>query len=432
MAVDNMPTPLVEVAFSAGASTGTLLTLDDPSRGKIGTGTLGTDSSPDPVWTDITNWVMSASLQRGSTRVDSPILTYEAGTCAIKLLNSDRRFDPSNLDGPYVDSLNGTTQVTPMRAIRIRALWNSVYYELFRGFVDEWEVAWSDPNYSECTVTATDAFKVFGNVDRPEVSLVGAGDDTGARIDRILDSINWPDGDRMVAVGDSTLQATTLGGTALSELQLAADSELGELYIDGGGRVVFRNRNALFEDTRSNLAQATFGDGGGAELPYQDLTISADDATFYNKVRVAVEGGTAQTASDSTSITLYYEKTYVRTDLILQTDADAVQLASWLLYVSKDPELRFVELVVNPRSNAATLFPHCLGREIGDRIQILRRPPGGGDPIDRDVFIRGIQHEFDPANWLTTWTLQSAERYGSFLTLDHADLGRLNSNALAY
>jgi len=52
--------------------------------------------------------------------------------------------------------------------------------------------------------------------------------------------------------------------------------------------------------------------------------------------------------------------------------------------------------------------------------------------ISKDCFIRGIQHDFTPLWWHTQWTLQSASKYGSFLTLDDATLGQLNENALAY
>lgn len=428
-----VPTLKVEVAFTTGADTGTLLQLDDPSRGKLDTGTLGSGAADEPIWTDISPYLLSGNIRRGSTRVNSPIIEYESGVASLRVLNLDRRFDPMNLDGPYVDTLNGTTRLTAMRAIRVRAEWNSVSYGLFRGFVDNWDVSWIDPSYSECLITATDGFKVFaGNDDRPAVAPVGAGELTSARINRILDDLGWPASDRLISTGDSTVQATTLEGDALGELQLVAASEVGDFYMNGDGLAVFRSRNDLFTDVRSNTAQALFGDAGGAELPYHDLGISADDTTFANKVRIAIAGGTDQIAVDATSVALFYPKMFSKTDLILQTDAAALDVANWILYVSKDPELRFDTMSIKPKGDPANLYPQVLGREFGDRIEILRRPPGGGDPIDKDVFIRGVEHTFAPEEWLTTWVLQSAERYGSFLTFDHAELGLLDQNALSF
>lgn len=429
------PTLLAEVAFRTGASTGTLLHLDDPTRGKLNVGTLGEDTAEEPVWAVVAPWFRSGSITRASSRVESPIVSYETGTCSMVLDNADRRFDPSHLGGPYV--VGGVSQVTAMRAIRIRAEWAGTVYELFQGSADDWDVQWSDPDYSETTLTGSDAFKILSGIDRPAVPAIGAGETTGARINRILDSAGWPAADRQVATGDSTVQETTLGGDVLAELQLTAASEIGELYIDGGGRLVFRNRNALLNEARSNTSQATFGDDG-AELPYTGLKVTSDDTTFYDEVRVtrrsAGEGDepVEQMVQDGAAIALFYRRTYRPGEVILETDAAVLAYAQWLLHVSKDPELRFDEIEIDPRLDPDALYPQVLGRRIGDRITIIRRPPGGGDPIERDVFIRGVAHELAQGSWKTKWTLQAATKYGSFLTLDNPTLGVLDSNALAY
>jgi hypothetical protein len=421
-----MPTLTLEVGFLAGASTGTYLTLDDAARGLLDTGTL----APDSLWTDLAAAVpvFSVQIRRGSSRVDGPVVRYEAGTLTADLDNSDRRLDPTNLSGPYVSA--GVTQVTPMRAVRVRATWAGVTYDVWRGFADGWQISYDPPLDSRVTLTATDAFKVFAAYERRAVAPVGAGEDSGARADRILDSVGWASTDRIVATGDSDLQATTLDGDALTELQLAADSELGECYVDGAGRVVFRNRHALYIDARSNTSQATFGDSG-SELPYEAVTPDYDDTSLANLIQVARSGGADQTASDTASRSLYLTHTYNRSDLALATDADAAQYATFLLHQSKDPELRFSTLTLNALDDTADLFPQILGREIGDRITIRRRPPGGGTTIERDVFIRGIQHDINDQSWRTTWTLQAASRF-SFLTLDNTVLGLLDTNALVY
>jgi hypothetical protein len=424
--VVSRPTLIVQIGFSIGASTGTWLHLDDETRGLLDTGTL----APSATWEDVTSYVRSVSMRRGSSRVEGAILRYEAGTCSITLDNRDRRFDPANLAGPYV--AGGVTQVTPMRAVRVQANWSGTVYSLWRGFVDAWQVAYTGPNAAEVTLTATDGMKVLGAYDRAAVAPVGAGERSGSRINRILTSAGWPLADRRIATGDSTVQATTLAGNALSELQLTADSELGELYIDGAGRVVFRNRLALLQQARSNTSQATFGDdAAGTELRYADVTIDYDDEQLVNLARIGIDGGTQQTAQDLTSQTTYLVHTLDRSDLLLETDADAADYAGFLIYTGKDPELRFGMLTLNPLRDPTGLFPHALARQIGDRITVRRRPPGGGDPIERDVFIRGITHDITLAGWRTSWTLQSASRF-AFLTLDHSTLGVLDSNALAY
>ncbi|MFC3986783.1 hypothetical protein [Streptosporangium jomthongense] len=380
-------------------------------------------------WTDVSAWgKRGITTRRGSSRIDSPIIRYEAGTATVVLNNTDRRFDPTNTAGPYVSG--GRSQVTPMRPIRIRATWNSTTYNVFRGFVDQWDVDWVADVYSEVTVRATDGFKVLRNKKRPAVAAVGAGETTGARITRVLNSAGWSATDRVIATGNSTVQATTLEGDALSELQAVADSEIGELYIDGAGRVVFRNRQAVLTDTRSNTVQTTFGATPGVAAPCV-ARINTDDATLYNEVRAQRTGGVEQLLGDSASQDEFLTRTFQASELQLQDDTTVGNYASWILYVSKDPEVRFDEIEIHAHADP-TLFPQVLAREIGDRIRIVRRPPGGGTAITRDVFIRGIAHVKGPATWITTWSLQSATKYGSFLVLDNPVLGQLDNNALAY
>jgi len=383
------------------------------------------------VWTDVSHWLQAPmTIRRGSSRVEGPVIRYEPGVATVRLKNGDRRFDPTNLAGPYVSG--GVSQVTAMRPIRIRALWDTFDLSLFRGFVDVWDVDWVATVHSVVTVPATDGFKVLANKRRVAVDPpVGAGETTGARINRILDSAGWPSADRVIATGDSTVQATDLSGDALSELQRVAESEIGELYIDGRGRVVFRNRLALINDFRSANVVATFGDTGPAPF---EVKLNSDDATMWNEVIAQRKGGAERTVGDTASQTANQTRTFQRNDLLLETDIDVSNWAQWVLYISKDPEVRFDQIRIHVHADPDNLALPALGRDIGDRIKIVRRNvPGGGTDISREVFIRGITHEIDQATWVTTWTLQSATKYGSFLTLDHSTLGRLNSgNAYGY
>lgn len=422
---------IVEVGFTVGASTTTLLHLDDAARGKLNTGTLGAADT----WTDITADVKSVRVTRGVSRVDGPVLRYEAGKALITLFDNSRNYDPDNLSGPYVSG--GVTQVTPMRAVRVRALHNGTYYDIWRGYADSWTYEYPAPNQTVCVLRATDGFKVLAGYDRAATGAVGASEDSGARVGRVLDSIGWPASDRVISVGDSTLQATTLPGNALAECQLAQDTELGELYMDEAGRVFFRNRQGIVEDSRSATSQATFSDPADGGLPYRDAPTSYDDDHLINSVSATRVGGALQTSTHdaSASIASNLTHTYERTDLISETDAEALNWANYIVYQNKDPEKRFERITIGRHHVSATedlLFAQMFTRRIGDRITITHRPAGGGSIISRDVFIRGVEHETVPSgDWLCTWALQSASKY-SFLTLDNATLGKLDSNALGY
>lgn len=436
-----LPQLIVEAGLvpDSPVQAGGVLRLDDVTSGLLDTATLGTAI----MWADISAWVLAFSVTRPSTRQQGPLYQFQAGTASITLDNSDGRFDPDNLGGPYVSA--GITQLSAMVPVRIRASFMSVAYSLYSGFADGWlpaQVSY-EGGYAELTLPATDAFKVLAGITLAAAASAGAGEDAGARVNRVLNAAGWyTSGDRRnVNTGSSAVQATTLGDTALSLMQAAADAEIGQLYVDGTGAVTFRARRALLSDARSATVQAVFGDlpgtvqAAGTELPYAAVTRASDDTTIANDVQATRNGGTLQEVTDAASIRKYlFPRTYNKSGLILSDDLTTLNWAQWVLYVSARGEDRFEALQVDPQADPVSLWPQVLGREVGDRIQAWQRPAGAGAPVSKDCFIAGITHSWDSASrsWLTTWTLQDASKYGSFLTLDNPALGALDANALAF
>jgi hypothetical protein len=399
---------VVEVGFTTDPTVGggAYLSWDDPVRGLWGTGLW----APDQVWTDVTPWLQTCSWQRGATRVEGPVLRYEAGTATVTLNNSDGRFHPLNLTGPYVSA--GRTQVRPMVPVRIRGTYGGLWYDLWRGFADGWDITHPSPTFSQATVSCTDAQKVFGSKSRAATLNPGSvGELSGARVHRIADSAGWPVPDRLVDAGQSTLQGTTLDGDPWSELLLVQDTEIGEVYIDGAGRLVFKDRHAILTEPLSTTSQAILGRFGlPGELPYVSLQPAYDDDDVRNVVRIARAGGVPQEARDEQSVLDLLEKTYERTDLLMQTDQEADDYASYLLAQSAFADVRFTQITINPAAQGPDLWPQVFGRDFGDRVTVRSRPPGVG-LVERDVFIRGIAGSYAGINRLTmTWTLQPAAR----------------------
>lgn len=434
-----LPGIIVEAGFATAAPVqpaGTLI-LDDPVNGKLNTGTLAGTVT----WTDISAYVLGFTITRPATRQQGPLWSYQAGTASILLDNSAGIFDPDNGSSPYAGQLNA------MVPVRVRANWGGITYYLFTGYADGWlpaPVTYS-AGYAELTLPATDGQKVLNGITLPARTALGLGETTGARISRILGSAGWYTGTEgsVISPGSSTVQATTLGDTAWNLMQVTADSEIGQLYVDGQGRVTFRGRRDMLTDPASNTVQAVFGDlpgtahPAGTELACAALSRASDDTTLGNDIQATISGGTGtlQEAQDAASIAMYlFPRTYARSDLILQDNPAALSWAQWVLYISKSGEDRFENLAVDPLADPANLWPQVLVRDVGDRIQGWARPAGVPSPVSRDCFIAGISHTFDAAasSWLTTWTLQDAAKYGSFLTLDNPVLGKLNSNALCF
>jgi hypothetical protein len=272
--------------------------------------------------------------------------------------------------------------------------------------VDGWADGHAD---AAVTVPCVDELAALADVDGLEQLPVGAGETSGARIHRILDNAAYT-GPRAIDPGRITVQATTLAQNAVSELKVTADSEGGALFVDADGTVVFEDQYALMENIRSNTIQATFGDGSGSELPCRDVTPVYAGDQIRNVFAYARVGGTAQVALDPTSVALYKYKQYSRSDLICETDAQALALATFHLQQHKDPARHISAIEITPRRDPTNLFPKVLGLRVRDLVRVVARPIGGVT-VTRDCHIAGIHHEITGDQWTTRLDLWDATIY---------------------
>ncbi|HET7486832.1 MAG TPA: hypothetical protein VFJ85_02820 [Acidimicrobiales bacterium] len=404
-------------------SSASWLVLDSSTLGQLDQERLAADATGAGFWTDISSFCAGASIRTGRNRA---LESYMAGALSAALDNEDRRFDPTNAAGPYV-SAGGLSAIEPMRPIRAVVTWKGNDYPLFYGFVDAWPVIWSMAT-STANISATDGMKVLAAYDPSAIGAVGAGEDSGERVNRVLDNAGWPATARSIDAGNSPLQATTLAANALAEIKLVADTERGQFYMDGLGRATFRRRRSRYEDARSIQVQATFGDADdGIEIPYADVVAAFDDDLLRNQASIARVGGTAQTASDGASISRRQPHTYTRTDLIMTTDAEAADHARSIVQIFGSSELRFDGLVLEPATSAE--WAAALNLRFGDRLLIRRRPPGGG-LIERQCFVEGLSWDM-PADrpWRCNVSLSDASAWRGFV-LDSATLGVLDDASI--
>jgi hypothetical protein len=367
---------------------------------------------PDETFVDISDYLRSFSTYR---RFGREVQAWDGGTGTLVLDNRDGRFSMDNLSGPYVTS--GVTGIRPWRPVRIKATYNSVEYWVAKLYAIDWvesypSLAATNSGDAICTVPMVDEFAKLVNFDGLEQSPAGSGDLFGRRIHRILDAAGHTT-NREVEVGTTTMQATTLAANTITELKLTADSEGGAVYVGADGAVVAEGMLALVENTRSITSQATFGDGGGGEIPYSDISIDGAGDLIVNIASYARAGSSAQTVVDNTSRALYGDRRDTRTDLICETDDQAEDLATWKVARFKDPERRVSSITIKPRRDPATLFPLALGLKVRDLITVVRRPPGG-HTITQYCHIAGIRHQVTPDNWTTTFELFSATAYRAF------------------
>ena len=391
--------------------------LDDSTYGVLGFGQLQ-DQAVNIV--DISNIIVTAQIRRGRNRI---LAQFEAGTASVTIYDENGDWNPENVSSPYYGDLK------PLRKIQIYVDYNSTRYYLFSGFITDYDTqfALGVDDVSKVVLKCVDGFRLFQNAQI--TSVTGAGVQlSGARVNAILDEISFPSSLRDIATGETTLQADP--GTTratIDALRTVEQSEFGGLFMDAEGRVTFIDRFSLTEALAS--PQYIFSDQG-TDIPYINAVTKFDDSLIVNDVTVTRLGGSPQNVSDQTSIDTYFKRSGVRSDILVQTDAEALNQARALLATRKDTETRIdsIQLNINDGENI-DLCEAGLQIELLDCVQITKEMPGG-TLIERTLLVQGINH--DLSNRRMTTTLFTGEALIDGFILDSQTEGILNEDALSY
>jgi hypothetical protein len=240
---------------------------------------------------------------------------------------------------------------------------------------------------------------------------------SGPHLGAILDITGWPSAERYMPTGVSQIIASEPSGNALSwMLGVAETTEEGLLSVYMNGYVNFIDRQALLTRTST----ATFGDGGGGEIAYSDIAIRYDDADLWSTVSVSGASGEAHSVTDATAKARYGPRTLEVSGSMTANENELTDEATYLLGKYKVPTARVESLTFVAYSDAPTLV-QIFTRDIGDRITVKRRPPGGGT-ITQDCVIEGVRHTYTPtAPWETEWSLVPAD-INTYFVLDTSTL----------
>lgn len=370
-------------------------------------------------WTDITDYVHSIKIRRGRSDALDRI---EAGTATLVLDNADRRFDPTYTSGAYYPNIK------PTKKIRISAVFNSITYRLFTGYIKSWPPDWPGGLDATTTIQCVDAFAYFAS---KKLNGAYTSQVTSASIATWLTNISWPAADRNLSTGKSSIQAGTFVNTpALQHFQSVADVESGLFFVDGQGRPTFHDRHYRLTTAASQTSQGTYGDLD-PELPWLRTTKKYDDANIWNEARITRTGGTEQVATDATSQAAYFTRTYAKS-LPLLNDNDALSLAQWIVGRYGSPVFRYTSVTLDGMMTDLTSYwAQMLGRDISNRVTIKERPPGASEVITQACYVEGVAHDIAQDKWHTTFQLSAADALAYFI-LDSTTNGILDTNRLAY
>lgn len=404
-----IPTINCIINFSTGPSFASPMVLDS--------GQLGVNALADAaiVTADVSDQVSAISIKRGRSAESDQ---FQTGTLSLRIVDTNGDFNPMNVNGPYYNLLN------PMRKVQITATYNGVAYALFSGFITGYNT--TTPQYtgdvSFTTITAVDAFRLAQNAQISTVTGATAGQLSGTRINKILDQIVWPTEQRQIDAGQTTMQVDPgTARTALAAMQTVEISEYGALYADAYGNMVFKDR--LAATTSVNQTAVAFNDNGTG-IAYNNAVWIFNDALVYNKADITRTGGTTQNATNTASIDKYFLHSYNQQNLLMETDAVALQYAQ--AYVASRAE-------TTVRCDAITLDLYTENYDAGiiaalsldyfDPVTITTTQPAavGTSTLSKTLQVFGVSTEIKINSWKTTFT--TLEPIIDGFILDYSKLG---------
>ena len=325
----------VSFDFTSGATFGYPFTIGDPEYGQLGVGTLASTTTPEPT-VDLTPNVRQISIKRGRNIMRD---TFEAGSATVRVIDPDGSFNPQNVDSEFFGFL------TPLRKLRISATVGGVGYFLFSGYTTDYKYTYpKGQEIGYVDIICSDAFRLMQQAGITTVADATAGQDTGTRINKILDQVQWPTSMRTIDTGNTTCVADpATSRTALDALKNAEFSEQGAFFINDEGTAVFLNRTNVIKkygDTPIEFDQTT-------GIPYSNLTFAFDDKLIINSAGMTRVGGTQQVSEDSASIAKYFPHQLNESNLVAQTDADTLNIAKIFVQTRKETTIRIDQMTVD-------------------------------------------------------------------------------------
>jgi len=417
MAVAGVPQLGVVIDFTNGAAfISTAFTLDNATKGVLGTGQLA--DADDSV--DVSEIVLQTAIRRGRNRI---LDKFEAGTATVILQDTNGAFNPSNESSPYYGKL------VPLRKIRIFADFNGVRYPLFYGFIQSFTThfAIGQEDISSVTLQCVDGFRLLNNLVFSTLTGTAAGDLSSTRITQLLDYASWPTASRLIDTGSSTLQIDpgTANRNMLDALQLVADkSEFGTFFIDSDGQAVFQSRATL--STKTSQTPVVYTDDGSGGIDYQGIEVLHDDVLVLNDVTVQALGLSPQNVQDTDSQATYFTHSGIRSDILVQTNAEALSQAQMGLAMRKDAVVRISSLTLNLFDQTApTRIVAGINADLFDVIRVTKTMPGT-TTLTKTLLIQGIQYDITKRSFVAK--LLTNEPTISAFVLDNSLTGVLDNS----
>ncbi|NBQ98289.1 MAG: hypothetical protein EBU12_08775 [Microbacteriaceae bacterium] len=207
---------------------------------------------------------------------------------------------------------------------------------------------------------------------------------------------------RDIDAGLTTLQADPgTARTSLDAMQTVTDSEYGALYVSADGNFVFQDRNVTAGSIGGTVT--TFNDNGTG-ISYANAIWKLDDTLVFNSAQISRAGGTPQTAINQASIDKYFIHSYNLQNLLMQTDAEALDYAQAYVASRAETSIRCDGIELDLYSpNYDTGIVAALSLDFFDPIRVVTTQPGGST-LDKTLQIFGVANTITPNSFRVFFT----------------------------
>ena len=408
----------VSFDYSNGATFGYQgFVIGDPKYGILGTNTLGTSDLPEPV-IDLTPNVYNISITRGRNIQRD---TYEAGTAVIRVLDPLSYFNPQNTASPYYGYL------APLRKIRVSATTATTQKYLFSGYITEYKYTYpvnQDTGYVD--IECSDAFRLFNLANITTVASAPAGQTTSARVSAILNQVSFPSSMRTISTGLNTCIADPgTARTALGAIKNAEFAEQGAFYINGSGTAVFKSRNEVV----SSIAGTPIEFNQTTGIPYKNLVFAFDDKLIVNQSSVQRYGSASpQFYQNSASVAKYFPHQYSAQDVVIDTDANALNIAATVVATRAETTIRIDQMSIDLLDSKVPTNT-IIGLDYFDVLTISNVQPDGST-IVKTLQCQGLSWQISPS--AMSCTITTLEPITDGFVIGNAERGKIGVSAMTW
>jgi hypothetical protein len=364
-----------------------------------------------PIYTDVTDDLRVGDAVTWERGRDAIWDQTNPGTVTGKLTNRSRTYDPFTNPG-----------VVGRRPVRITCYYptTATAYVQFIGTVDVFEMDYPSAG-KDATVSFTGRDWLTA-LYLSKISGIHTTASVTASLQQLAGGVGIPTGLMSFASTTTTLLAQNFKQTdTATAMQMITNAAVQFLYVSRTGVLT------TVAAAGSGSVVATFGDGGGSELPYTNLSAGVGYQTnAYTGVqcgeapkRASVDppdwqkqGGATATNDVVTAPVIAYTSDadkvkYGRIvlDMPCAVLSDYLPTATaWAALVATPGTYWISEITIKPMASPATLFPVVLNAELGQKYTVKLRPLGGGAVFSQTSVLRSIRHQVGGDDgWVVTW-----------------------------